>query len=294
MSTKSYFIHGEPGRVVPTPLALSLWGPDALNGPAVCGLAAYAAEREHGREGWLPARFTLELFKSARRIPTSLQTEILRDGRRIRVVQVSVRQHDGDDDEGVLVAQGNTVFLKQGDNPPGARWSRPTTDYNLPETDPSDFHTWFYNDELGWSSDMSAYQNGGRRRLWSRPVNVLPDVELTPFQRAAISAEGTSLSTNWGEGGIGFINGDLTLALSRLPVGDRLGVESDHHLEDAGVSAGTATLFDEHGPYGIGLVTAVDNTRAMIDFTRVLPSSAYKGDGPFTPDGERRGDDRNV
>ncbi|GEE01543.1 thioesterase [Gordonia spumicola] len=275
-------------------MALSLWGPDALNGPAVCGLAAYAAERDHGREGWLPARFTLELFKSARRIPTSLHTEVLRDGRRIKVVQVSVRQHDGDDEKGVLVAQGNTVFLKQGDNPPGARWSRTAADYDVPETADDDFHTWFHNDRLGWGSDMTKYQDGGRRRLWSRPIPVLPDVEQTPFQRAVISAEGTSLATNWGEGGIGFINGDLTVALSRLPVGDRLGVESDHHLEDSGVSAGTATLFDERGPYGIGMVTAVDNTRAMIDFTTVLPASAYKGDGPFTPDGERRGDDRNV
>ncbi|MCF8609365.1 thioesterase family protein [Gordonia sp. HY285] len=290
MSQTSFFTPGDSQRADPTRFAMSLWGPDALNGPAVCGLAAYAAERDHSREGWLPARFTLELFKSARRLPTSTQTQTLRDGRRIRVVQVSVRQHDENrnDETGTLVAQGNVVFLKQGDNPPGARWSRADEPIAVPATPDGDFHTRFADTEHDWSSDMGAFQNGNRRRLWSRPINVLPDEPLTAFQRAVIAAEGTSLATNWGEGGIGFINCDLTVALSRLPEGDRVGVESDSHLENAGVSAGTANLFDEHGQFGIGLVTAVDNTRAMIDFREVTPRSAYSEDSPFV------GDDRNV
>ncbi len=269
-------------------MAHSLWGPDSLNGPAVCGAAAYAAERENSREGWLPTRFTLELFKNARSLPTSLRTEVLRDGRRIRVVQTTVRQHEAGDETGVVVAQGNTVFLKQGDNPPGARWSRPDEQRDVPTVDASDLHTRFHDDVQGWGPDMADYQNARRRRLWSHPLRVVPNDALTPFQRAVISAEGTSLCTNWGEGGIGFINCDLTVALSRLPVGDRLGVESDAHLENDGVSTGTAALFDEQGQYGIGLVTAIDNSRAMIDFNSVVPPIA-KALGTEFP-----GDDRNV
>ncbi|WOC12511.1 acyl-CoA thioesterase domain-containing protein [Gordonia sp. MP11Mi] len=293
MSQKSFFTPGDSQRADPTRFAMSLWGPDALNGPSVCGLAAYAAEREHARDGWLPARFTLELFKSARRLPTSTQTQTLRDGRRIRVVQVSVRQHDeadeiGGDATGTLVAQGNVVFLKQGDNPPGARWSRSDVRIDVPGTADDDPHTQFSDVEHDWSSDMSEFQNGNRRRLWSKPINVLPDESLTAFQRAVIAAEGTSLATNWGEGGIGFINCDLTVALSRLPDGDRVGVESDSHIEDAGVSVGTANLFDAHGQFGIGLVTAVENTRAMIDFHKVTPPAARTENSPFV------GDDHNV
>lgn len=288
MPQTSFFTQSDPCRVDPTNFAMSLWGPDSLNGPAVCALAAFAAERDHTREGWLPARFTLELFKSARCLPTSTSTEVLRDGRRIRVVQVSIRQHENDAaTPGVLVAQGNVVFLKQSTNPPGARWSRPAEAITLPETIDDDPHTWFSDSERDWTQDMASFQNGNRRRLWSRPIRVLPDEALTGFQRAVISAESTSLATNWGEGGIGFINCDLTVALSRLPVGEWLGVESDSHLEDAGVSAGTATLFDARGQYGIGLVTAVDNTRAMIDFTEVVPRATFADD---TIDG----DDRNL
>lgn len=282
MPQPSFFTPGDSGRADPTDFASSLWGPDSLNGPAVCALAAYAAEREHTRDGWLPARFTLELFKAARRVPTSTSTELLRDGRRIRVVQVRIHQHASDDATATLVAQGNVVFLKQGTNPPGARWSRTDEPIAVPESTDADQLTWFSDTETDWSQDMGSFQNGNRRRLWSHPIRVLPDEPLTPFQRAVISAESTSLATNWGEGGIGFINCDLTVALSRLPVGDRVGVESDSHLEDAGVSVGTATLFDGQGQYGVGLVTAVDNSRAMIDFQSItLPSTSA-------------GDDRNI
>lgn len=267
---------------------MSLWGPNSLNGPAVCALATYAAEEAHTREGWLPARFTLELFKSARRVPTSTSTEVLRDGRRIRVVQVRIHQHESDDAAGTLVAQGNVVFLKQSTNPPGARWSRPAEPIPLPQSTGDDQFTWFSDTENDWSQDMSAFQNSNRRRMWSNPIRVLPDDRLTPFQRAVISAEATSLATNWGEGGIGFINCDLTVALSRLPIGERVGVESDAHLEDSGVSAGTAVLFDEHGQYGIGMVTAIDNSHAMIDFTKFSPRSTLTADGPPV------GDDRSV
>lgn len=284
MSQKSFFTPDGSQRAEPTRFAMSLWGPDALNGPAVCGLAAFAAEREHGRDGWLPARFTLELFRSARRLPTSTHTEVLRDGRRILVVQVSIRQHDAAADADVLVAQGNVVFLKQSDNPPGARWSRPDAPIAVPETADDDHYTRFSDSETDWSSDMAEFQNGNRRRLWSRPIHVLPDEPLTPFQRAVIAAESTSLATNWGEGGIGFINCDLTVALSRLPVGERVGVESDSHLENTGVSVGTANLFDADGQFGTGLVTALDNTRAMIDFERVAPMSGGSDDSPFIGD----------
>lgn len=251
---------------------MGLWGPDALNGPAVCAIAAYAAEKAGGREDFTPARFTVELFKSARRLPMAPSTRTLRDGRRIRVVEVSVIQYDGDEE--ILVARGNVVFLKHGINPPGERWSRPADvdPFTPPET-PDTYQPFFRTDEHDWSSDLADFQNAGRLSLWTRPFTVVEGQELTPFQRAVIAAESTSLATNIGDGGIGFINADLTVALARLPEGVRVGVVADSHIENAGLSVGTAQLYDEHGRFGVGLVTAIDNTRAMIDFGTAIPGT---------------------
>ena len=58
----------------------------------------------------------------------------------------------------------------------------------------------------------------------------------TPFVNAVMAAEGTSLVTNLGTAGIGYINGDLTVALARLPLDDWIGVQADSHWTADGVS----------------------------------------------------------
>ena len=77
-------------RFLPTRYAASLWAPGTLNGPAVCALAARAAERGHSVAGFRPARFTIDLFKVARDIPTATRGRLLRDGGRIKVAEVEV------------------------------------------------------------------------------------------------------------------------------------------------------------------------------------------------------------
>ena len=52
-------------------------------------------------------------------------------------------------------------------------------------------------------------------------------------------AEGTSLVTNLGTSGVGYINGDLTVALARLPVDEWMGVQADSHRDQDGISVGT-------------------------------------------------------
>ena len=90
----------------------------------------------------------------------------------------------------------------------------------------------------------------------------------SPFVRTVVAAEATSLVTNLGTRGIGYINGDLTVALSRLPVGDYVGVQADSHWCSEGIATGSATLFDDVGPFGTGMVTAIANPAAQIDFGR--------------------------
>ena len=273
MAEYTFFTRDDAGRFLPTEMAHSLWGPDSLNGPAVCAVAAHAVECEHGRDGWRPARFTIELFKNARRLPTTVRTRVERSGGRILVIGFAISQHDDEavaDDAATgetLVAQGITVFLKEGVSPPGARWSQPESERTFfpPDVDPADGTPRFGGPD-GWSSSMAGQQQAHRHRMWSRPIPVLPGVPLTGFQRAVIAGESTSLMTNWGEGGIGFINCDLTVALARLPEGERVGVEATSHLEADGIAVGGAALYDARGQFGLGTVAAVENSRAFIDF----------------------------
>ena len=52
---------------------------------------------------------------------------------------------------------------------------------------------------------------------------------------------------------------DYTITLSRLPEGVYIGLAAVTHYSHAGVATGVATLFDENGPIGSGMATALAN-----------------------------------
>ncbi|MEE4022174.1 acyl-CoA thioesterase domain-containing protein [Gordonia sp. PKS22-38] len=290
MSSIAFFTHdaenadapadnGSDPWFTPTRYAASLWAPGTLNGPAVCALAARAAEHAYPVTGFRPARFTIDLFKVARDCPTTTRSRLVRDGGRIKVAEVDVVQSvDGAE---VLVARSTTVFVKESTNPPGERWERPpeTIEFHPPETDADDRFPWYgattESGEIEWSQDMGAHQNARRNRLWTRAVSTVVGERPSAFERAVISGESTSLVGNWGSEGIAFINCDLTVALSRLPVGSRIGVEAASHVEVDGISTSTTNLYDTEGQFGVGMVTGVDNSAATIDFTAIDTGNRY-------------------
>lgn len=103
---------GEGHVFDPTESALSRWGNDSLNGPAVVGLAARALEAAYGMAGFLPTRLTADLFKAAHRVPTEVRTRLVRDGRRIRNAECDILQ------DGTVVARATMVAYRMSAPPP--------------------------------------------------------------------------------------------------------------------------------------------------------------------------------
>lgn len=255
-----HFEPSDDGAFLPTRFAQSHWGDDHLNGPAVVGLAARVLESEYGHDEFLPARLTVDLFKAARGVRTTAKTNLLRDGRRIRNTECELVQ------DGVTVARATLVQYRRAEAPRGAEWVAPGPYEVPPEVDPARM-IHLGSDGLGWTNAIVDHQNTARKRTWSRAVQVVAGSGNSPFVNAVMAAEGTSLVTNLGTAGVGYINGDLTVALSRLPVDEWVGVQADSHWVADGVSVGTATLYDRAGAFGAGMVTAVSNPAAQIDFS---------------------------
>jgi hypothetical protein len=257
-ATHFFFRVLDGGAFQPTESALSRWGNDSLNGPAVVGLAARALEREYGEPGFLPTRLTVDLFKAAHRVPTEVRTRLIRDGRRIRNCECDVLQG------GVPVARATMVSYRQSAPPPGEEWVAQAS--FTPPAGVTGAAYLISTDDSDWSAAGSEHQNTARKRVYHRAVDVVEGERASPFVRTAVAAEATSLVTKMGTLGIGYINGDLTVALSRLPLGDYVGVQADSHWCADGVAVGAATLFDDEGPFGTAMVTAIANTAAQIDF----------------------------
>jgi len=258
----AHFTLTEGGGFMPTRFAQSHWGDDHLNGPAVVGLAARALENHHGSPEFMPARLTVDLFRAARNAPTTIDLRIVRDGRRVRSAECDVVQG------GNAVARATLVQYRRSSAPPGRQWTSPASTLELPTPDDTVL-PFVGSDETGWTRSPVAHQNDSRKRFYNDGIKIVAGEKNSPFVRAVMIAEATSLVTNLGTSGIGYINGDLTVGLSRLPVDDWIAIQGDSHWASDGISVGTATLFDSQGAFGSGMVTAVANPTAQIDFSTV-------------------------
>ena len=249
-----FFTAAERG-LVPAAEAQGPWSPDMMHGRLLAGLAALAIERDHGVAGFVPARLTVDLFRNPPMEPAEVTTALVRGGGRVRAMDATVRIG------GVDVARASALFLRAGEHPPddGAplspAWDAPPPSGLLQQLD------------IGSAFDVlqvggRGFGTSGPRQLWLRDRReLIGGLPLTPFVRAALVADIASPLANFGEGGLDYINADLTLHLARVPEGEWVGVETAHRVADAGVSVAFCVMHDERGPIGSSTVCAVRNPR---------------------------------
>ena len=231
-----------------------------LHGRLLAGLAARAVEGAGHDRALRVVRLTVDMFRSPPMSPLHVASRVIRDGRRVRVVDVSIRSAE------VEVARARALVLRTGPHPGGAIWRAPEWDVPLPETLPSAGEGGDGGDG-GW--DIRLLSPGGfwtasRKRLWARDRWQLVAGEIpSPVVRAALAADLPNPMANAGVDGLQFINADLTLFLGRPPVSEWIGLEVDGHLGDDGVAVGSCTMYDTAGAIGWSSVCAITNTATL-------------------------------
>jgi hypothetical protein len=251
----AYFVPTDAG-LQPVPEARSPWAPDMLHGRLLAGLAARAVESPRGEPVWNLTRLTVDMFRSPPMTPIAITTAVVRGGRRVRVVDVSLRT------DGVEIARASALLLRTGTHPPGDVWR--ADDWEVPHPD-----TLTPPGDAGGGWDIRLASPGGfwsseQKRLWARDRwRLVADEEPTPVVRAALAADLPNPLANSSADGLKFINADLTMFLARPPTSDWIGAEVAGHVGHAGVAVGTCTLYDTEGAIGWSTVCAVTNTAAL-------------------------------
>ncbi|MGW6424481.1 acyl-CoA thioesterase domain-containing protein [Nocardia sp. NPDC055053] len=281
MSTSPAYFTQDDGVFQPARFAMSLWAPNTLSGPPVCGLIAREVEARYCGDGFAPARLTVDLHRAVPAVPLTVDSELIRDGKRVRAVAIVLRSG------GEPVARGSALLLKRSTQPPGEVW-RPRRERPLPPRDAlatvDEAMHLFGSDGNGWSVKMTEHQNDARKRKWVRNIPVVAGEESSPFCFAAMAGEQTSLVTNWGTEGIGFINTDVSITFSRMPIGLEMGIEAESHLSDDGIAAGAAVLYDAEGAFGICTTTALANEHRQIHGSVIDNLSEEFALSQITPD----------
>jgi hypothetical protein len=126
----------------------------------------------------------------------------------------------------------------------------------------------FHSPEIGWSQNFAEHQNDGRKQTWQSALPIVVGEQPTPFQGLAGAADSTSMVCNWGDRGVQYINTDITLAISRVPVSQEIGLAALSWSSHDGIAVGTATVFDREGLVGTSTVTSLANARRAVDFTK--------------------------
>ncbi len=257
------FFTADGDLLVPTDAARSLWSTDQMHGVAVSGAMARAIERAVPRDDLRPARYTLDMFRPATMSPFAIETTVVREGRRICLVDAVLVQ------DGEAKVRASTIFLKPSEDPDGEVW-QPSDNPSVPDgvpvlTEPT--IPWFAS-EKPWSQDFVDHQNAGRKQTWQHGVPVVAGEEPSPFQAVASISDATTMACNWGSKGVQYINTDITLSLARLPRTAELGLRGERWSGADGIAVGVATVFDRDGVIGQSMVTSLSNALRTVDFEK--------------------------
>lgn len=261
----SLFEPAEGGTWLPTAYARGPWSPDALHGGPTAALLAGVAEAT-GREAadgrpMHPARLTVELLRPVPLAPLAVEARVVRPGRKVQLVDVSMRTADGTEvasarllqiREAAVEAPVTTAIA----GPPG-----PETEHR-PMADRVGYDA-FHNCGAEHHFVVGSFMDAGPATDWIRlRVPVVPDVEPTPLQRVAAAADfgnGVSRVADFSE--LTFINPDLTIHLHRSPVGEWVCLEAVTWMEDHGAALAESRLWDERGPIGRSLQSLLIDDR---------------------------------
>jgi hypothetical protein len=280
-------VDGSPvagSRLRPEQAAASLWGGGAqMRGSAVSGALAREAERvtaEHGAAQLLPVRWTLDLYRPAAMRECTVSGRVVRAGKRLCLVDVVLRQSDGDRE--LEVARASALFLARRPTAPGSVWTAPLP-VELPPADLQPGTTesrLYFSEGVGWTGSPQPHQNARRKRVWLFGLPVVRGESPSPFQLTAAAGDVANFVANWGADGIAFINADAGVALARLPEGSEIGVAAELRIEHEGLVSAVTTLFDRQGVFGTSTVSALLSPGGAIDPRQLgdpLPREGSRG-----------------
>jgi len=259
MDNQPFFTRDGAGFAA-TPFCRGPWNPQSLHGRVIIGLLAFAIEQRCGDPAYMPARLTVDMYRLPDFSPLTVETRMVRDGHRIKVIDAEVFSG------GVSAGRATSQLLRRTENPPGRIWSPPPWDAPGPDdvTLPPEDQRLVMGGMWEMRPIEGAMGSLGVRRCWMAEVRELVEGSpLTPFTRAALAADFASPFANAGEDGLAYINSDVTLYLHREPRKAWIGFEVVNHQAADGVAIGECWLYDVEGPIGAASVCALAQRQAM-------------------------------
>ena len=234
----------------PSRFAGGPWDPRLQHGAAPASLICRTVERIPTAVPMRVARLTVDLMRPVPLAPLTVETEVLREGRKIQLV--AARMLAGETE----VVRASVLRIRQEprDLPVATPWPRlaiPGPEECAPPGENGLSRTPFL-DGLEMRTARGSFRTPGPAAIWFRAVRPIVEGEaISPLMRAAIAADfcnGASAELDFQHWT--FINGDLSLSLAREPVGEWILLDAETWTGPDSIGIAAARLADRDGYFG--------------------------------------------
>lgn len=247
-------------NVVTSPFAAGPWDPSMQHGSPPAALVVWAAERIPTPVAMRVARVTVDLMRPVPVAPLTIESEVLREGRKIQLC--AVRLLAG----GVVVVGATVLKIKvQANELPPEAMIEPV---ELPGPDQSriervDFSSSPFVTGMSLRAARGHFGVPGPGAIWYRVDRpIVQGAAVSQAMRAMAAADfcnGTSPVLDFREWT--FLNADLTVNFSREPVGEWVLVDAETWIGPDGAGLAMARLADVSGYFGRAVQSLVIEKR---------------------------------
>lgn len=247
-------------RVTVSPKAAGPWDPTMQHGSAPASLVVWAAQAIPTAVPMRIARVTIDLMRPVPLKPLTLETEILREGRKIQLCAIRLRA------DGVLAVAAHVLKVRLKREALPSDISGPSVELPSPEQSPED-PAQFSNSPFVTGMQLRAARGKfgvpGPGAIWYRVVRPLVEGEkVSPAVRAVVAADfcnGTSAALDFRD--YIFLNADLTVSMAREPVGEWILLHAQSWIGPDGAGLAMARLADRDGYFGRAVQSLVIEKR---------------------------------
>jgi hypothetical protein len=235
-------------QLVPGPLTVGPWSPDAQHGGPVAALLARTAESVPAPGPMQLVRLTVELLRPVPLRPLSVSATVSRPGKKVQIIEAGVAV------DGVEVARARALRIRTA--PVDVPAQAPDPASPPPPQDPTRPPANSVRTAFAEAVDLRFVHGGwdelGPVTMWTRlTVPVVAGEEPSAMQRTTAAADfGNGVSRILDFDSHVFINPDLTVSLSRVPVGEWIGFDVVSRLSEEGYGQAESLIFDPIGPVG--------------------------------------------
>jgi hypothetical protein len=232
-------------NVVTSPHAAGPWDPNMQHGGAPASLVVWAAERIATPAPMQVARATIDLMRPVPVAPLTIETEVLREGRKIQLCAVRLKAN------GVLTVAASVLKVRRQAQPLPDDVVEPPLD--VPE--PGQSREEPQNSPFGLGMTIRAargrFGGPGPGAIWYRAERPLvAGAAISQAMRAVVASDFCNASSALDFRHWTFLNADLNVNMAREPVGEWILLDAVSWIGPDGAGLAMARLADAKGYFG--------------------------------------------